>query len=59
MYYYITPLQQNRPKNIILHVDTNNGIKDNSDQIVAKIKKIKRLYNKSDPAEDGSYFLHF
>ena len=45
MYHYITPLLQKRPKNIILHVGTNNCIKDNSDQVVEKLIKLKDYIN--------------
>ena len=45
MYHYITPLLQKKPKNIILHVGTNNCVKDNSEQIVDKLRNRKDYIN--------------
>ena len=45
MYHYITPLLQKNPKNIILHVGTNNCVKDNSEQIVEKLRNLKEYIN--------------
>ena len=45
MYHYMTPLLQKKPKNIILHVGTNNCVKDNSEQIVDKLRNLKDYIN--------------
>ena len=45
MYHYMTPLLQKKPKNIILHVGTNNSAKDNSKQIVDKLRNLKDYIN--------------
>ena len=43
--HYITPLLNKKPKNIILHVGTNNCVQDNSDQVVDKLIKLKLFIN--------------
>ena len=45
MHHYVTPLLNKKPKNIILHVGTNNCVQDNSDQVFDKLIKLKLFIN--------------
>ena len=48
-YYYLVPLLQKKPDNIILHFDTNDAPYKNEDEIYKELKSIKYFTNKQHP----------
>ena len=49
-YYYLVPLLQKKPDNIILHFDTNDAPYKNEDEIYKELKSIKYFTNKQHPS---------
>ena len=49
-YYYLVPLLQKKPDNIILHFGTNNAPYKNEDKIYKELKSIKDFINNQHPS---------
>ena len=49
-YYYLVPLLQKKPDNIILHFGTNNAPYKNEDKIYKELKSIKDVINNQHPS---------
>ena len=49
-FYYLVPLLQKKPDNIILHFGTNDAPYKNEDEIYKELKSIKDFINKRHPS---------
>ena len=49
-YFYLVPLLQKKPDNIILHFSTNNALYKNEDKIYKELKNIKDFINNQHPS---------